>query len=69
MLYLSHVSARRERCHGGQGIAIYLFGLGSLGDLNILVLSKISSVRDYLWLGKILASLTHLIWGNLYCVV
>jgi hypothetical protein len=38
---------------------------GLLGNLNVLVFIRDLRVKNWLWLGKILAPLTHPTWGKL----
>ena len=42
-----------------------VFGSGLLGNLSALVFVNVSWVRDWLWLGKVLAPLAHPIQGKL----
>ena len=44
-----------------------VFHWGLLGNPDLLVVVKDSRVRDWLWLGKVLAPLTHPTWGKLLC--
>jgi len=38
-----------------------------LGNPDLLVVVRNSRVRDWLWLGKVLAPLAHPTWGKLLC--
>jgi hypothetical protein len=67
--YLSHVPRATSM------VIFYLFAwFGSrhlvfdwrlLGNPNVLVFVRDSRVRDWLWLGKVLAPLAHPTWGKL----
>jgi len=58
---MSHMGAWYNRASGSRirHLVVWLFGLGSLGDLDVLVLSEISRVKDWLWLRKVLALILH----------
>jgi hypothetical protein len=53
------VARVRKASIGVEGVAIYLFGSRSLGKTGYTGLIRDSRVRDWLWLGKILAPLAH----------
>jgi hypothetical protein len=54
------VARVRKASIGVEGVTIYLFGSRSLGKTEYTGLIIDSSVRDWLWLGKVLAPLAHL---------